>query len=568
MTTCSRSGSTIEDIESGCPSLFEDGCDKSDVWFELDHPVDSLTPKLPQLFQPETLRVSNQQVQLPTGLFCRSDFVDNDERDRILKEISEQAFVWEGFDQRRRVWRFLLPTQTRSDNQNGNFASVEAIDGTSTIPPPPPPGLLSLARRIEQETNMHGQYLSVEEFPKAKWTPSGEYASHQRVTTFESLHFPPTFSGNTANTTAPSADEQPTPPSHDVNVWFVAQIALNQVAIQHINQPAKRVANYWKLKTPNHQTDLWMNPGSLWIKTGSCLWDWRHQIRAAKDDRNTDTENGHEDVVLMFKLYKLPETQADGGGTCPTCDDQFGYIPRHKSATTETQHEAQTEDHGVRPPLPDLLTIVITTSPIRSNPSTNLIETIMKTFIHAGRDFAYKCRKVIVCDGYRISSANKSSQSRSNNNGEAATPKRYGNLKQAMRNGIVSDEQAERYRQFKVALTRLCQEAKQSESQGQEHLFQNTTVEELDERQGYGFALRHALQHCVSTQFVCVVQHDRTFMRPVPMQAIVSCMRNHPGIKVCKTAKYTYSRFATSMEKETTNEKQPFFADSLFFPHP
>jgi hypothetical protein len=94
-----------------------------------------------------------------------------------------------------------------------------------------------------------------------------------------------------------------------------------------------------------------------------------------------------------------------------------------------------------------------------------------------------------------------------------------------MRSGIVTNEQAENYRQFKEKLKALCANASSLSS------FYNATVEELEERHGYGFALRHALCNCVSTKYVCVVQHDRTFMRHTPINAVVETMWNHPNIK-------------------------------------
>lgn len=94
-----------------------------------------------------------------------------------------------------------------------------------------------------------------------------------------------------------------------------------------------------------------------------------------------------------------------------------------------------------------------------------------------------------------------------------------------MRNGIVTPEQAERYRQFKDALKALCANATESSP------FYNAVVEELDSRHGYGFALRYALYHCVTTPFVCVVQHDRAFMRPTPIREVVQTMWNHPRVK-------------------------------------
>lgn len=54
---------------------------------------------------------------------------------------------------------------------------------------------------------------------------------------------------------------------------------------------------------------------------------------------------------------------------------------------------------------------------------------------------------------------------------------------------------------------------------------------ELNERYGYGFALRHAIRHCVQTPFVCVIQHDRTFLRPTPVAATVYAMWLHTNVK-------------------------------------
>ena len=94
-----------------------------------------------------------------------------------------------------------------------------------------------------------------------------------------------------------------------------------------------------------------------------------------------------------------------------------------------------------------------------------------------------------------------------------------------MRNGIVTSEQSQRYEQFKQALRNLCSNATETSP------FHNTVMEELDSRHGYGFALRHALRHCVTTPFVCVIQHDRTFMRPTPMAETLEAMWKHPNIK-------------------------------------
>jgi hypothetical protein len=169
------------------------------------------------------------------------------------------------------------------------------------------------------------------------------------------------------------------------------------------------------------------------------------------------------------------------------------------------------------PSLTELLTIVVTTSPIKSNPSTELLERTFETFHLGGREFT-ECFKVIVCDGVRVIDHDNNTTP----NGVNIVTKKHATVKQALRNGIASVEQAEDYKEFKRRLKKLCLEAPA------ESPFWNAEVEELDERHGYGFALRHALLHCVKTPFVCVIQHDRTFMRPTPVLQALHAMWRHP----------------------------------------
>lgn len=51
------------------------------------------------------------------------------------------------------------------------------------------------------------------------------------------------------------------------------------------------------------------------------------------------------------------------------------------------------------------MTIIVTTSPVQSNPSTEMLERVINSFeLVPGLS---SCRKVIVCDGTRISTKNK-----------------------------------------------------------------------------------------------------------------------------------------------------------------
>ena len=59
--------------------------------------------------------------------------------------------------------------------------------------------------------------------------------------------------------------------------------------------------------------------------------------------------------------------------------------------------------------------------------------------------------------------------------------------------------------------------------------FRNIEILELRERHGYGFTLREALRTKVRTPYVCVIQHDCTFMRRTPMEEVVRTMMESKG---------------------------------------
>lgn len=108
---------------------------------------------------------------------------------------------------------------------------------------------------------------------------------------------------------------------------------------------------------------------------------------------------------------------------------------------------------------------------------------------------------------------------------DESVSRRHQNVKQAMRSGIVTPSQAENYELYKANLRNLCSNASADSP------FHNTTVEELNERHGFGYALRYALRSLVRTKYVCVIQHDRTFMRSTPVEEAVRVMWNNPAVK-------------------------------------
>lgn len=141
--------------------------------------------------------------------------------------------------------------------------------------------------------------------------------------------------------------------------------------------------------------------------------------------------------------------------------------------------------------LAGLCTIITTTSPTPSNPSTELIFSTLESLAEYAPELL-ECRHIIVCDGYKCASDSK------------------------FRSGVVTAERAHAYEQYMDILELQAQKASEvdpSDCSLEERLWRKVSVVRLAERQGFGFAVKAALE-LVQTRFVCVMQHDRTFMRP------------------------------------------------------
>jgi hypothetical protein len=416
------------------------------------------------------LQMSNENACLPaTGMkFWPAFCSDAGERQQILRDIAQREFVKEGFDRRIRVQKY----------------SISDHDDRSNCPE----SLRRLARRLQACGGAASSLLPpatqivVEEHPITPWSYSGDYAPNLIVSSFESR-----AEGNDP-------------------ACFVACVTLQNGIIQHINKPAARQDILWKLESDEHHTNILLEPGSLLVQQEEFLDQWRVYSTAAPINAATVPNDDEEDgevggKSILVKFLRLPVPLEDTTEESPV---DFGY--------TASPEDLQPR-LGDMPPLHTLLTIIVTTSPIKSHPATELLERTFATFPLGGRDFV-QCPKVIVCDGFR------------KQEGEFVS-KKHNCAKQKMRNGIVNDEQAGNYAVFKDRLKVLCASAATTADSP----FCHTTVKELPERMGYGFALRHALRHCVTTPFVCVIQHDRTFMRPTPMEDVVHAMWRHRQIK-------------------------------------
>jgi len=430
------------------------------------------------------ISVTNPDVVFPPrDLQIFPNYLAESDSQDILQEIYASKgddFVWEGFDLRRRVLRFSLIDEKK--------------DNSSDILDDIPPKLKSLAHRINKMTDPSGensfQEVVVEEFPK------NQISQHLNLARFQATTF------ETATTCTMDSS------------CYVAYLALTVPLIEYTNRPQRREVNCFELYPPfkNHRT-CWIIPKcALVVKKRELLFEWRSRIVKTATIINgnvkitPDQSQGDDEKIVLLKFYGLskPPTKS----IVPS-NPSFGFVP-----TSQEKEKMRQRKLAVMPKLENLLTIIVTTSPVKSNPSTDLIEKVFETFKMCGDDFAYKCRKIIVCDGCKTR--------------DKHTTKKHTNDKQSMRNGIVTEDQNHNYLAFKQNLRRICQQYNESDTPSP---FCHTTIQELDVRQGYGFALRHSLRECVATPYVIVIQHDRTFMRPTPIVETIRAMWHNSSIK-------------------------------------
>jgi hypothetical protein len=329
------------------------------------------------------LQVSNPSAPIPAGIQHVPGFVSPLDEILIEREIDDNLYWKEGFDVKRRVQRFRLSAETNADNDAAAAASEEkeCLPMTEI-----PPSLLRLSDRFREETGLVAQRVTVEEIPVAGFQGmrKGEFASEHVVTTFDS---PPL---------GPDQENSGSGP------FFVACVPIGRSVIQHVNRPSRRSANCWRLESPNHWFDVQINRGSLYVRRGESLHSWRSCFVASIEEEEEEDERGGSvnsasacETIRVIKFYAIPaggddEQEDEEKAVSRNSEerDAFGYKPDVDEAYSRP---------NPMPPLPDLLTIVVTTSPIRSNPSTELLEKAMDTFAFGGTEFAHSSRKVIVC---------------------------------------------------------------------------------------------------------------------------------------------------------------------------
>ena len=98
-------------------------------------------------------------------------------------------------------------------------------------------------------------------------------------------------------------------------------------------------------------------------------------------------------------------TVAAGGSTADPSSAEGVKIASEASVSGDDTQRAGASVKGHagqhRMDLSQLLTIIVVTSPVMSNPSCELIERVLKSLSLLGPSIR-QCKRIIVCDGYKL----------------------------------------------------------------------------------------------------------------------------------------------------------------------
>jgi len=161
------------------------------------------------------------------------------------------------------------------------------------------------------------------------------------------------------------------------------------------------------------------------------------------------------------------------------------------------------------------ITVILVTSPIRSNPSTQMLQEVLSGLCLVPA--LSLAPWILVCDGFTVATGSQQ-------------PKHKG--------GIIAEEHIQRYLQF------IAQAHETLSS-----FSDNFQVLQLPERMGFGFAVKHALQFAL-TPFVLVVQHDQQIVREFDLPVVLRVMSQHSDrikyVGLTSISTQTYERYAPS----------------------
>ena len=156
------------------------------------------------------------------------------------------------------------------------------------------------------------------------------------------------------------------------------------------------------------------------------------------------------------------------------------------------------------------LTIIITTSPIKSHPSTQLLDITINSFKLI--DKLDDCKKIIMCDGYKI--------------GLTCDDNKF-------KSGIIDENHAKKYLTFLEIIKR-----KSSSNE-----YNNSLIHIQSHHCGFAENIKFALYNYVKTPYVMIVQHDYMFVRFVDITSIINCMNYNDDVKYVGILSHSHKNY-------------------------
>jgi hypothetical protein len=150
--------------------------------------------------------------------------------------------------------------------------------------------------------------------------------------------------------------------------------------------------------------------------------------------------------------------------------------------------------------LEDILTLVLVTSPVRSNPSTEMIEWVLQSYVSGGG--LGKCQKIIVSDGFETC---------------------VDGQKPRIKHGRVPLDFAAPYAEFRDCVDKLISQS--AADADVNSCFSNSSHVRMPRHRGFGGCVQSALWKSVTTPYILVLQHDRPCLRPFSAEAILMVMK-------------------------------------------
>lgn len=389
----------------------------------------------------------------PNGLTHREGFITDEESSLLLNLISQNEWSVEGFEQRRRVQRYNL-LDKQNDYDGGRYRANLLCHLESLID-----RLLDTFAREENDLSLRPNEIVIEERKIVSGTTSNSNQNSstkyddKEIRKLKRRPIASTFESNiySKDDFCSYCYKQGTEKKRCT--CYVAQICLASSCKLSMNKPKERNVECWDLESPKHMVEVSMNPNDLVVRRDESLWNWRSRIDVNNDSVSLDDEkelmeNNEESKILTIKFRCIQ-------GEKSQCEVESNANEEIESISADIASK----------PFHELLTIIVTTSPIKSNPSTELLEQTFQTFIHGGVEFCFNCEKVIICDGVRIQNDNSNKDVSDNQNRETnvdyrpKVTKKHANAKQCLRNGIATSDQADNYIIFKERMVRICEEA-------------------------------------------------------------------------------------------------------------